>query len=59
MKRRNRLLGLPLLCFGVILMTGWYALGLSYSNAANIIATVLIIAGIVSFVWMKKAESKY
>ena len=59
MRKLNKLLGLPLVYAGVVVLALGYATGLTRHNAVLAIGLLLVIAGAATYVWKERRESKY
>ena len=59
MRKLNKLLGLPLVYAGVVVLALGYATGLTRHNAVLAIGLILVIAGAATYVWKERRESKY
>lgn len=55
----KRILGLPLIVFGAAIIVVCFFFDCGHANLINVFGTVMIAAGIGSYMWVKKSESKY
>lgn len=59
MSRYKDKLGLALVCLGVLLLAVSFAFGLTVHDWILVVSLLLIIIGVIVYVWMLKRQSKY
>ncbi len=59
MSRYKDKLGLALVCLGVFLLAVSFAFGLTVHDWILFLSLLLIIIGVIVYVWMLKRQSKY
>lgn len=59
MRRYKDKLGLALVCLGVLLLAVSFAFGLTVHDWLLFLSLLLIVVGVIVFVWMLKRQSRY
>lgn len=59
MSRYKDKLGLSLVCLGVLLLAVSFAFGLTVHDWILFLSLLLIVIGVIVYVWMLKRQSKY